>query len=693
MPYSITTRDGITVQNIPDDVPQDSLELKQRVAKIRAQGTGSATSVDAATGVQRSGAALVPAAEEVATGVYAPPVVPNTPAPTLVDRAVGTGEAALTTVTGATGGALGMALGGGNEIVKQILSGQLGTPEAARAAEAAAAQGAQALTYAPRTEQGQEQAAAVGGALQQLLPIAGVVPALVPPGVLPRGTPAGVVARAGAEGVVRDIAGDGAATAAARVADLAGKNISTLPRRALEALRKPAEDAAPTPGTMGSVGSAGADLATQRRATAGALPAPVELTKGQASRDFAQLRFEQETSKDPGVGARLRERYAAQNQAILDNFDAWVDQTGAEAPSLRATGAAVDKVLAQQVARDKAEIRAGYKMAEKAGELEQPVELGGLVQHLNESAPDAATAPLLDVARRRALQLGIATEGEGGALVPQPVPLKKAETYRQAIGRATDYEATNVRQSTIIKGLVDEGTEGVGGELYRQARALRARYAQNYENRATVNKLLDTKRGSADRMVAFEDVFDHGILKGSLDDVRNLRRVLHRAGGDGEQAWRELQGSTVSWIRNEATKGVATDQRGNPIISPAGLNKAIRTLDADGRLDFVFGKKGAQQLRDINDISRVVFTAPPGAVNTSNTASVLLAALGEAAAWGGATGGLLPVPVLTGLRQLSVVVKDRRIQQRVDAALNEATAQARRKKAIRAAAPAKNTFH
>ena len=38
MPYSITTKDGITINNIPDDVTPDSPELKQRVAAIRAGG-------------------------------------------------------------------------------------------------------------------------------------------------------------------------------------------------------------------------------------------------------------------------------------------------------------------------------------------------------------------------------------------------------------------------------------------------------------------------------------------------------------------------------------------------------------------------------------------------------------------------------------------------------------------------------
>jgi len=38
MAYSITTKDGITIDNIPDDVPPDSPDLKARVAAIRAGG-------------------------------------------------------------------------------------------------------------------------------------------------------------------------------------------------------------------------------------------------------------------------------------------------------------------------------------------------------------------------------------------------------------------------------------------------------------------------------------------------------------------------------------------------------------------------------------------------------------------------------------------------------------------------------
>ena len=43
MPYSIRTKDGIVINNIPDDVPRDSEDLKRRVAEARAQRDAGAT--------------------------------------------------------------------------------------------------------------------------------------------------------------------------------------------------------------------------------------------------------------------------------------------------------------------------------------------------------------------------------------------------------------------------------------------------------------------------------------------------------------------------------------------------------------------------------------------------------------------------------------------------------------------------
>lgn len=53
MPYSITTKDGITINNIPDDIPKDHPDLKARVAKIRGE---SGRAAPAAAQEQAAGA-------------------------------------------------------------------------------------------------------------------------------------------------------------------------------------------------------------------------------------------------------------------------------------------------------------------------------------------------------------------------------------------------------------------------------------------------------------------------------------------------------------------------------------------------------------------------------------------------------------------------------------------------------------
>lgn len=639
-----------------------------------------------------------------ASGHYVPGPKPAAPAdPSLVDRIIGGGETALALATGATGGTLGTIAGTAKGLFNSVRNGTFGTATGADQVEQAAGAGAAALTYQPRTQAGQDYTQATGDALNAALPVA-VMPELAAVGAGAK-TAANTI-RETAKNTAPALDAADAATVAAKGPGL--RDLVRTPKNAPEApivtqIRKvsPAiadrvqrtlernPDPVPTPGTKGSVGAAAVDISDQRRQLAADLPVPIDLTKGQADRDFEQQRFEREAAKDPNVGEPLRDRFAQQNEDILKNFDAWVDRTGAEAPSLRAVGSAVDQALVQKAARDKTQIRVAYKEAEKAGEMADPVSLSPVIDYLNASAPDAETAPVLNAIRKHAIKLGIADE-QGGQLVPaqpkaapyaglmntqaeQPgVTLKTAETLRQAINRATDYEPTNIRQATIVKGLIDSATENAGGDLYRAARRLRENFARQYEDRAIVSKLLNNKKGMADRQVALEDVWGHAIMKGGLDDVRHLRRVLQTGGEHGQQAWRELQGQTLNWIKDEATKNVATDTRGNQIVSPAQLNKAIRTLDADGKLDFMFGKAGAQQLRDINDLSKVVFTSPPGAVNASNTASVLLAALTEAGATGAMTG--IPVPVLSSLRLLAKHVKNRQIQKRIEQALSQRVA-------------------
>lgn len=612
---------------------------------------------------------------------------PQQPEPSLGDKIVGAGEAGLAMATGAIGGTLGMVRGTAGGMAQAIRDGSFGTPEAMRMVEQSAMEQAANLTYAPRTATGQEYAQAAGGAMAQALPIAGLSGEMAMLGnagraARPSNTSIPSAARSAAAPVMEAVQGAMApvAEAVAPAMQRARQAVGAVPGQVSQAMgRSPTK--APTPGTMGSVGAAGVDMSTVRRMQADELPVPIKLTEGQATRDFAQQQFERETAKNPELGAPLRAAYEEQNQNILRNFDAWVDQTGAEAPSLRAAGATVDKVLVAKAKRDKTEINVKYAAARRSPEARATVDQNTAVtigegdqamtstplQFINEQPTGLPSTAVADAARQYAVRLGVASLDDGQLVANPRATIANMESWRSAINEATGYEKTDIRQATVLKKLIDAQTEPVAGPLYRMARRARENYANQYENRGVIARLLETKRGSNDRQVAFEDIFDHSILRGSLDDVRTVRKVLQTEGAEGKQAWKELQGQTVGYIRDQAAKNITTDSRGNRVISPAGLDKAIKELDKDGKLDFVFGRKGAEQMRAINDLAKHVYTAPPGSVNTSNTASILLAALDM----GVSSSAGLPLPIASGLKLVIKNVKDKKIRNRVSAALRQ----------------------
>ena len=346
----------------------------------------------------------------------------------------------------------------------------------------------------------------------------------------------------------------------------------------------------------------------------------------------------------------------------------WIDQTGAQAPDVRSIGMSVDAALTKQMKIEKDKIRIAYKDAENAGEMAAPVALADVIDLLNNSRSAESTAPILVAARQEIQRLGgAAIDPQTGALVFKDMTLNNAEQLRRFINKNAGNDPTNIKYARDLKEAIDMNTEAAGGPVYTAARAARTRFAERFEDRAVIADLVNTRRGTTDRIVALEDVVDRVVRHGSLDDVRFARQILQTSGAEGIQAWKDIQGGVLQNIRDHATRNVARDVSGAEMISPAKLDLAIRQLDTSGKLDFIFGKKGADQLRTVNDLAKVMFTSPPGAINTSNTASVLLAAMDMAMS---GTAGL-PLPIASGMRMMAKHVKDRKLRAKIQDALGK----------------------
>lgn len=122
MPYSIQTKDGIVINNIPDDIPQDADILKQRVAALRSERD-----------------------KETSTNG--------------IDRLIGTGEAGLALASGTAA-----EVAGGLAGVAQTLNPLASEGAGARAVETVR----DALTFEPRTESGKAQIGAVADFVEPL---------------------------------------------------------------------------------------------------------------------------------------------------------------------------------------------------------------------------------------------------------------------------------------------------------------------------------------------------------------------------------------------------------------------------------------------------------------------------------------------------------------------------------------------
>lgn len=586
----------------------------------------------------------------------------NAPKAGILEKAAGlinAGGALATGMTGGVIGGLGGFLGGMAGKVTEAVRGD-NFAGSSRRVEQAFNEGASRLTYEPRTEKGQEYAAAAGEALAQtipLLPLAGL------------GVTAATLngpARAAAAQAARNAARGAAARAAPVLASAAERAAAVKAGVAARAARLLNRERSPTPGTGGAGGSAGTDAARMRMENAAEMPVPPKLSLGEATRDSGNLRFEQETAKNPELGGDIRQHYSDNNQAYIRSMEHWVEDTGALEASKQGSGTVVYKALQEAKAKAKANTRAAFEKAKAAGEMEAPVPADNVVNILNQSISAESTAPVIKAVKNELIRLGGASVDEAGNLVPKTISLNNIEQLRQFTNKVTGYDGPNIVYSGEIKRAIDATTEGAGGELYKQAHLTRYIQAKKFENRAVVADILSLKRGSSDRKVAIEDVTDSIIYKGSLDDMRFARRILQTSGENGKQAWREVQGAALRDIQKEATRGTNRDFSGGEIISAAGMDKAIKRLDVDGKLDYLFGNKGAELLRNMNDLAKYTHTQPPGVVNHSNTGAIIAASLDMLVS---ASSGV-PMPVATAARMLAKRIREQKIRARIKRNLN-----------------------
>jgi hypothetical protein len=498
------------------------------------------------------------------------------------DRIMGVIETPAALVGGLAGGIAAPIAG----IYGQLTSpAPQGSPEARAAGEAMAAK-TRAQFYQPRTETARDILGAVGKVTENLPPVLG-----------------------GSLGTsLNALAGPAMQQAGAMVRPAVAQAVAPV-RNALT--RKQ-----PDMVGMGAASTADDLMRQQRLEQFG-----IRATAGERERNLQKQQFESEIQRGAVTGIsedaktqlseQMRRFEAGKKQDIVRNFERMTAETGAEVADptqLRAVGKIVDKALNDEYTKKFDAYKALYAKADNAGETLQPVSYQGLLDYINTKTPTARGKldPILDSV---AESLAMNDPNKTGSIT-----VRALEDIYQQIGKVKGSPS-----APEMKQIITQMGEGAGGELYQAARASRKQLAKEFEDVSRVDKLLGTKAGYADRRVAFDDVFKHVVLDGSLEEMRTVTTLLKKAGPEGRKAYAELQGQTIQQMKEMLTKG---DQ-----MSFKNLNTFINQLDNEGKLDYMFGKTGRNQITDLRDAIKDVVVKEPGAVNYPNTAGVVLRGL------------------------------------------------------------------
>jgi hypothetical protein len=365
--------------------------------------------------------------------------------------------------------------------------------------------------------------------------------------------------------------------------------------------------------------------AIKRQAQLQSLDVPVPATRGQITRDPVQLRNEGNVSATD-AGKPIRETYLDQNQALLDNLEVLKGRQRGKAQTPEAVGISVqDQALRAKLQLKKDEVKAKYKAAEQAGELQGKVSPARLIQTIRNS-PDTTHFGWVDSWLNKAEVIKKTPSGT----VTRKLTLKEMEDLRQAaVARAMDGGTEGYYAGKVISA-IDAATDGVGGKLYKEARAARKAQALEFEETGAIARLVENK-SRTDRATALEDTWRKTVVGGSVQDLRNVKRSL-LTGGDrktraaGKTAWRDLRAQTIQFIKDEATKSVALNERGQPNITPAAMKRAIDAIGKE-KIDEIFSPGTAVRLDRILEATRTVKTVPPPGHAGSSTMSNVLAFL------------------------------------------------------------------
>lgn len=645
MPYSIVTKDGITINNIPDDVPEDSEVLRSRVAAIRAQQLPGA-------GDHALGGDLLDERKRIFDEL-------NADLNTFEQFAVGTGRG-LTTI------GRGVGLVEPEDPATRQAFGQLADESIAAQAGEILGEAAPFLAAAPLAGAGLATSAG-----RVLIPQAQRIGTKIL-GSSVLGALEGATIVGGKGGTAEEaITGAGVGGVLAGTIEASFPVLSRLGRKVFERLgrspRGPLLDATgqPTPelqqaldetGTsfaeltetaFAQVDKPGVDAAQATRAArfnAQDIPATAGDITQQLPQQAAEQRLMSQASSE--AGGELRQFKLGQSEAFVSRVDELVDSLGVPAE----TGDSLKSALSGREKLLREEKNALYKqVADTSPEVANlPLITDDILAAMPEKRDLRRLSRLagsqVDAVQDLLVEFGIDKSDEaleafaetGGEVVP--LNLGNFEEFRQALNqidradttgaakvvtgpirKALDIEADMIDQHVKASGLADDAVL----DTLKAARGRVKTLKTEFDPQSIAGRLIDVKRGGED--VIKSSKMANELLKPAapIENLQSTLASLRKSGPDGARAIKNLQATTVLNAL-EASLGAASRKTGG--IQTVGGNQFSKSLEKFGgdKLKELFKGNEKALNRLLNLKQTALDISPEGAAVPKGSAPVIL---------------------------------------------------------------------
>lgn len=384
-----------------------------------------------------------------------------------------------------------------------------------------------------------------------------------------------------------------------------------------------------------------------RIARAESLKEPVKLTQGSALGDFKQQQAESILERLPqGVSIRVARDDA--NAALVKNLEGVTESQGAKASNPYEMGKSIQESLKKGADVNMAKIGKMYDNANAQGQqnLVDPTPMiNGLMKNIDAIQAGNDAGPALTMAntlKRLGLmkvnQITGDFEPTGNLMTAQ----QAMELYKSANKNYVKGATSSIHMADFKRGIIDALDQTPAGDLFKQATNAFKNHARTYDDPKLVSALL--KVGADDTpAIAAEKIFDRIVMKGSIDDINNLKKVILTSDKSvrqqGLESLKNMRAATSNYLLEKSFMGNAINETGERVVSGSNLINAVKQLGGGGsakneelgwlKIKAIMGPKATQELKNIASVSLDATRKVRGAAETSGTAERLISLLGS----------------------------------------------------------------